>query len=401
MVGSKLRPQQVPEVPMTQAEMVRLQNMAQRQNLERLTDYFSEVVDEIKPGVVWLEGLDSSGVVWSADGLVVTAAPRKLPSHRVSARDGDDRVALDTQVLSPLYPVAALAAPAQFRLTPLLQSLAESLDPGAWILHVAATRDGRHLHTPGNYEGVVTARCGDLDVRTVKTNVPLTSTSLGGGIFDLDGNVLALVVECEEGIRAIVPSSVEGIIQAADSIEGKLRRRYGFRIRTLDDRDRAHFKEEMGVVVSEVCLRMPAEAAGLEPGDIIQALDDTPVESIEDLERLTLPVAYSTFDLYVKRDSRLVKLALEAVAIDYHVAGAAHPQGIVVSAPFTGVEISDVAPGSPAARASLKPGDRLLTIGGRRQQNSADVRAALTGTDGEELFVVVRRGERKLGVFLN
>ena len=49
----------------------------------------------------------------------------------------------------------------------------------------------------------------------------------------------------------------------------------------------------------------------------------------------------------------------------------------------------------------IEPGDRLLTIGGKRQRNQGEVDKLLIASSKEPLFVVLRRGQRKIGVLLN
>ncbi|RMG10376.1 MAG: PDZ domain-containing protein [Planctomycetota bacterium] len=61
-----------------------------------------------------------------------------------------------------------------------------------------------------------------------------------------------------------------------------------------------------------------------------------------------------------------------------------------------GARISDVLPGSPAARAGLRPGDRILRVGGRRLDHPARLRNALTVLPaGATVTLGVLRGARR------
>jgi len=399
VVGSRLRPQQSPEMPVTQAEMVRLQSMTQRQNLQRLTNYFSEVADGVAPAVVWLEGLNRSGVVWDGDGLVLTAALRERLGRTVSAawRGGEAR--LEPEVLSQAYPVAALRAAAPSTLKPVFRTDAASMERGAWIVHVAAAPGGEHLFAPGNLKGVVPVVCGGVEVQSVATSLPLTEQSLGGGVFNLDGNLLGLVIECEAGPAAVDTNGIDAILVESRSFEGQLLRRYGFRLRPLDERARKHFGTQMGLMVTEVRTGWSADRAGLEPGDIVQALDDVPVTTMDDLARLALPVALPAHPIYVERRGSLVRLEMQAEEADADSLDIESARGIALGEPAQGFLIERVALGSPAARASLEAGDRLLAVNGRTPRSAAEVRELLAGAVRQDTFVVVLRGQCKLGTF--
>ena len=64
-----------------------------------------------------------------------------------------------------------------------------------------------------------------------------------------------------------------------------------------------------------------------------------------------------------------------------------------------GVVLSDVAPGSPAAKAGLEPGDVVLSLDGKPMENGRQFRINVyTRGVGEQVAVEVRRGDRTLNV---
>ena len=64
-----------------------------------------------------------------------------------------------------------------------------------------------------------------------------------------------------------------------------------------------------------------------------------------------------------------------------------------------GVVLSDVAPGGPAARAGLQPGDLVLALDGKRMENGRQLRINLYARGVNETVVLdVQRGDRKLSV---
>jgi len=400
LVGSQLRPRESDDVSVTQAELLRLQSLAQRQNLQRLTDYFSGVADTAAPSVVWLEGLERSGVVWGDAGLIVTAAPEERPAGPISAMWVGGQTRVEPEVMSAAYPVATLEARAYDRLQNAFRADPAATQQGAWVVHVTASQGGEHLIAPGHLEGVVRQTCGDVGVLSVETNLPLSEESLGGGVFDIDGALLGLVIECDEGPTIVDPSGIDGILEAAESFHGRIVRRYGMRLTPLDPQTKTHFGADTGLLVTEVRVGLPADRAGVEPGDVVQALDDEPVTTLDDLGRLVLPVAFPFFNLFVERGGKLVQLELPAVESDSHGLEAGDLQGIAISEPEQGLLIERVADGSPAARAALEAGDRLLSVNGRAPRSATEARELLARIGGEPAYVVVRRGRSKLGTLI-
>jgi putative serine protease PepD len=59
----------------------------------------------------------------------------------------------------------------------------------------------------------------------------------------------------------------------------------------------------------------------------------------------------------------------------------------------TGAVVADVVVGGPAAKAGLRPGDRIVAIGGRKVEQSADVSAIVTEREpGDKIDIRVSRG---------
>ena len=396
IIGVKVKPKKVAEISISQADMLRLQMRAQRRNLEEITSFFSGVAEGVKSGVVWVRGLDSSGVIWDGTGLVVASCPR----HAAGSNFDSGGLRLEPDVVSENYPLVALRAPAEAALEPVFRTAAAAVEQGSWILQVTAREDGGHLYTPGTYGGTVSIRCGEFTVQSVRTNLPLGESVGGGGVFDMDGNLLGVVLRCGSQYAAVTPEGVDAILAAARSYEGRLLRRYGFRAVPLDEESQTYFKVKRGVLVTEVWNEWPAQRAGLMPGDIIQGLDAGEVRSLEDLARLLLPMAYPTYDLWVWRSGKTRRITMPATEREYSGPAADEGKGIFLRPPLQGYLIEEIVPGSRADRADLKQGDRLLRIGGKQPRSLALARSVLSQRGTEPVFVIVQRGRRQRGVFL-
>jgi serine protease Do len=138
-----------------------------------------------------------------------------------------------------------------------------------------------------------------------------------------------------------------------------------------------------GVLVDRVETASPAARAGLEQGDVIAALDGTPIQHPRDLaltvanrhpgEMVTLTVWRGGHDRTI--DVAIGRLSQEHVASNQAPATGG-PVGLAL-APLSavtrdqlglgdavqGVMVAEVKPGSPAAESGLEPGDVIVKIG--------------------------------------
>ena len=162
----------------------------------------------------------------------------------------------------------------------------------------------------------------------------------------------------------------------------------------------------------------PAAAAGVEPGDIITRFDGKPVERSSDLPRLvgnTRPGSKSTIQVFRRgatRDLSVTVAEIEpersrrAAAPDNRPAPAAAPA--VSALGLTLANLSDEqkrelkikggvrveSADGAAARAGLREGDVLLSIGNVEIDDAKQFEAAVAKLDkGKPLSVLFRRGD--------
>jgi len=405
--GVLLKPKQAPEPTISGEETLRLQTLTQRRNLENLAVYFSEVAGGIQPGLVWLNEIGMTGLVWNQEGLIVTASPNQSAPTAVTALTSTGNITLEAEVLSGNFRVASLKAPQDSRLQPVHKGTPHGLTPGMWIIQIARQAGGNYLFTPGVYGGVASTNCGASEYQTLQSNFPLTESAVGGGIFDVDGNLLALVVRCDDHFAAVITADVDREIARTTSFEGQLLRSYGLEVIGLDNVSRKYFHINEGVMVREVTDQQAADAANLMPGDVITALDNAPVRGPDDLRPLIMPEDHPSndhpgFQLEVRRNRRTVRIALKpnSSRTSGKLPGTEY-RGIGLADPAQGYLVGTVMRGSRAERASIQAGDRLLLVDGKRPANQAAVRKILSDQNRDPIFVVLRRESRKIGIFLN
>ncbi|MEO8027660.1 MAG: PDZ domain-containing protein [Bryobacteraceae bacterium] len=397
-LGVWLKPKQLPEPTISGEETLRLQTLTQRRNLENLAVYFSEVAGGIQPGLAWLNELGSTGLIWNQAGLIVTAGPNHPPPGEVSALTTSGNISLEPQVLSESFRIAALKPINGPRLQPVRKGTTAGLTPGIWIIQVARQAGGQYLFTPGVYAGTSPTTCGSVEYQALQSNLPLTESALGGGLFDVDGNLLAVVVRCDDRFAAILPPDVDKEIARATTFEGQLVRAYGLQVAPLNAVSRKYAQATEGVMVIGVADGHAADLDGLNPGDVITALDKVPVRIQDDLRPLTASKDRAALQLVIQRNRRTVRIDVPASAP--FTSGEPHG-GMALTDASQGYLVEAVVRGSRAARAGIQAGDRLLQIDGKQPQNVTAVRKALSDDNHDPIFVVLHRGSRKMGTFLN
>jgi S1-C subfamily serine protease len=399
LVGTWLKPSEAPDVSRSPAETSRLSALAERAKLENQTAYMSSLAAGILRSVLWVRETGATGLLWNQEGLMVTAGPRYPVGGAITGVGGAGEFALEPEIVSTSFPFAVVRLEAGAGLVPVQRGSATRLVPGSWILQVSRQPDGGPLFAPGAYSGVASVSCGSVEYRAVQTSIPLTPSSLGAGLFDLDANLLGIVLRCGDGLAALIPEEIDELWAAANSLEGRLLRLYGLRVNLPTEAARELLRATEGIWISETLAGMRADAAGLIPGDVIASLDGKAVSIPGDLTPLLMPAADAVFKLGLRRGVRSIVIDLPG-SLTPAAAAEAVDSGIGLAAAQDGYPIESVTPGSVAARAGLMPGDRLLRVDGAEPVNLAAASRALARAADAPAFVVIQRGERKLGVFL-
>jgi len=397
MLLKPARPETKQQPVVSQTERARLQSLAERKSLEAMGKYFSDLASQVAPSVVAIQsGL--SGVVWDEQGMVVSAAlPSGAHQSLRSGRPGGAVLRLAVAAASPDVPVTALAAPSRPGV-PVKKASAEKTAAGSWIVEISRASDGRLLFTPGVFGGTGPAECAGFRYREVHASLPLHAGVLGGGLFDADGGLLAIVGRCGERYTAIAAEDVDAAVRRAGAVPARILQRYGMRLAALDTASRSYFKIQDGALITEIWKGRLADWVGLAPGDIITGLDGIAVDSPEDLERLLVPLPGGFFSLDVRRAAGTSRVSLPAS--ESLVRAARPPGGLGVSLQAPGFVAESVEPGSRAYRAGVRAGDRVLRVGPRRVLNLAAARRLLSRPIAAPTYLLVERGDRTLGLLV-
>ncbi len=394
-VGAVIRPRgQQSEAASTSVtgDILLLERISQRRDVELIAEYFAYVAAQVEGSVVLLGASGHSGVIWQAGEVLTSARRGPFPSGDRTAL-GNREVELVTQLAGPHLPYVLLQAP--------MDAVVSSRAPvrlyarGSWLLAVWRSLDGGLRYSSGNRFGLTARQCGDVELFEVQTNLDFDSMPPGSGIFTLDGNLIAIALECGGGLIAVEVDALASRIRSEPTFEQRLMTRYGMRADQAGETELQFLGRPSSVIVREVWWGYRAHQAGLLPGDLILAIDDAPVDELTDLEVLTLPVSREVHELQVWRARRRMRLQLLARAAT-EVAASTH--GFVGEE--GGLEIESVIHSSLAAQAGARQGDRLLAVNQRTPESFADLEDVFRRTGDEPMHLVLERRGRMWGVLV-
>jgi serine protease DegQ len=251
----------------------------------------------------------------------------------------------------------------------------------------------------------------------IQTDAAINPGNSGGALVNTKGELIGINTAIiapgggNVGIGFAVPSNT------ARAVTGQLLRHgevlhgdVGVAVQDLtpDIARSLRLADRQGALVSRIEPGSGAEQAGLRPGDVIVALDGSPVRSATDLRnRLGLAEPGSTVELgYLRNGERRTARAKVGAATEGSGGLGAVPQlpgASVIDLPedhpaygqVDGVLVVKVAPDSVAARYGLRAGDVILAVNRQAVGSLAELRARLP-RPGRPLSLSVLRGDTEL-----
>jgi serine protease Do len=347
-----------------------------------------------------------AGVIITDDGLVLTSSHVVSQAEAIRVTlDDDRRMHAEVVGADPRSDLALLRLQGDDLgdLVPLPFGDSERLRRGDAVLAIGNPFGMGQAVTMGIVSALGRADLGIVDYEDfIQTDAAVNPGSSGGPLVDMEGRLVGINTAilsrtgASHGIAFAVPSNkarhvVNDLLEHGRVIRGWL----GVAIQDLDD----ELAEALGagvtdgLVVVQVAPDSPAGEAGIERGDVILTLDGRPVESSGQFRN---DIAAKGADVEVALDiargdtRRTVRVELAELPAEpgEHMPapnGTRGFQGLLL-APVDddarerfdvpkrvtdGVVVEEVAPGSPAARAGLLPGDVLVEIN-RRSVTSVD-----------------------------
>jgi S1-C subfamily serine protease len=262
------------------------------EHLKTLSEELADLVRTAGESVVRVSArphLGASGIVWSADGVIITADHAIEREDRVEVGLPDGRT-VGARLIGrdPTTDIAVVRAEAA-ALNPARPGRLESLRVGHIV--VAVARPGRELQATLGIISAIggpwrTMAGGQLDIY-LQTDVAMHPGFSGGPLVTAEGLTIGLNTSgLARGISVAVPITTLGRVVEALLTHGRVRRAYlGIASQPvrLPDGVRERVGRAMGLVIVSVEGGSPADRAGLTVGDVIIAVGDQPVSLPDEL----------------------------------------------------------------------------------------------------------------------
>jgi serine protease Do len=296
---------------------------------------------------------------------------------------------------------------------------AETLRVGDWVMAI-----GNPFGLGGTLTvGIVSARNRDINSgpydNFIQTDAAINRGNSGGPLFNLEGEVVGINTAIISptggsiGIGFAIPA--ETAVNVINQLRefGETRRGWlGVRIQEVTDdiAEGLAMAGAKGALVAGVTEKGPAEAAGIQPGDVIVEFDGKPVDAMHELPRLVAdePIGKEVKVKVVRKGTeqeitvtlgRLEDAEKEMSALDTEetpedkpppVETTAGPLGLTladltpelrkeygISEATNGVVITDVTANSPAAEKRVQSGDVIVEVAQEPVKTAADVQTRI------------------------
>ncbi|MBI5130261.1 MAG: Do family serine endopeptidase [Rhodopseudomonas palustris] len=262
----------------------------------------------------------------------------------------------------------------------------------------------------------------------IQIDAPVNKGNSGGPAFDTNGEVMGVNTAIYSpsggsvGIAFSIPAStVKAVVQQLKDKGSVSRGWIGVQIQpvTPEIADSLGLKKPEGALVAEPQANGPASKAGIESGDVITAVNGTPVKDARELARtiggfapgntVKLTVVHKGADKELSLTLGQLPNQIEAKANDDSDSGRSSSRGTevprlgltvapassVAGAGKDGVVVTDVDPKSAAADRGFKEGDVILEVAGKNVASPGDVREAINTAKADNknsVLIRVRSG---------
>jgi serine protease Do len=287
----------------------------------------------------------------------------------------------------------------------------EKLDIGDWVLAIGSPFALDHTVTAG----IVSAtQRNDLRINDyesfIQTDAAINPGNSGGPLIDLSGKVIGINTaiyttnqsQGNEGIGLAIPSSMARSIVESLIKDGRVVRGYlgvGIEELTAASAKNLGVPDTRGVVVTEVRSDSPAAQAGLQSGDVITRLAGKDVPGPFELRNLTASLAVGSkvpLRFYREGKTKTVDVTIaeypsapELASSGFRLRDVPPEEG---NDPDGSLVIDQIVRDSPAFRAGLRPGLKIIAVGRTRVHNQSEFEAAVAALGPDQgLPLVVER----------
>jgi S1-C subfamily serine protease len=263
------------------------------QLLQALSEATVEIVSKITPSVVTINnGVGSgSGIVWSQNGLIVTASHVVGKASTVKVNLGNGKNSEAIVIGRDPYTDIALLKIETRKLRPIELGDSRNIKPGQLVLALANPFGRQVSVTQGivtGFQDTVRTPSGIIIEDTIITDARLNPGYSGGPLVDVYGRMIGLNTAYVWNRGIAVPiNTIKRVVEALEN-DGKIKRAYlGIVSDTvrLPQEIATRVNQQGGVMIYQVEPNSPARKAGLAMGDVILKFNQQSIQSIDDLHR--------------------------------------------------------------------------------------------------------------------
>jgi serine protease Do len=241
----------------------------------------------------------------------------------------------------------------------------------------------------------------------IQIDAPINKGNSGGPTFDTNGKVIGVNTAIYSpsggsvGIGFDIPASTVKMIVAQLKDKGSVTRAWlGVQVQpvTAGIAESLGMKKAEGALVDEAQPDTPAAKAGLQPGDVITAVNGNSVKDSRALAReisAMAPDSSAKLDILRKGEAKTITVTLAKMPDHFkkqakadesdngsargvpHLGLSVAPADEVAGAGDKGVVVTAVDPDGPAAEHGLQSGDVILDVGGKSVSTRNELRDAL------------------------
>lgn len=317
----------------------------------------------------------TTGIVVESDGYIISSAFNFINNPTVilvrfpgQAGDGlvATRVATDKSRMLTLLKVDAKGLPVQ----PIVPK--KELKEGQWSIALGRALDFKMDKAPAVSVGVISA-LNRVWGKAIQTDAKISPVNYGGPIVDIQGRIQGILIPAsprgddetagfewyDSGIGFAIP--MEDVMAVLPRLKLGKDLQKGILGVAMKSQDMYSALPEIGTVAKA----SPAEKAGLKPGDVLVEIEGKQVVSMAQVQHI-LGTKYEgdRIALKYKRGDKINEIkALELVGKTVTVAQGYLGILPMRDDPVLGVDIRGIYGNSPAEKAGLKPGDRIVKYG--------------------------------------
>ncbi len=368
-----------------------------------------------------------SGFIISPDGYILTNNHVVEKADKITVRLNDKRE-FTAKVIGtdPQSDVAVIKIDGNnLPVLPLGDS--DKIEVGEWVIAIGSPFELNQTVTVGVVSAKGRNRMGINDYENfIQTDAAINPGNSGGPLLNIYGQAIGINTAIFSrsggymGIGFAIPINMAKTIEQQLRKYGKVTRGWlGVVIQDLNEDLARSFglDRTQGVLVSEVSDNSPAARAGLRQGDILVTYNGTRLADVADLRNkvaMTAPGTRVTMELIRDGRKKKVEVTIGEQPSDFStrvsMGGAAGSpladMGLTLQdltpeladqfgyKVNQGVLVAEVAPGSPAERVGMQPGQLIEEVNRQRVRNLKELKKALKHSKHpKEVLLRVRAGD--------